>query len=333
MKFWVKIVVALSVVVVIAFGVWAFVFKEKDEVQAYNRTCEIIEYKESLGVTERLVELKGINYIGSDKANVITDSTDIQKDILRVRNIIFSDNAINTYDDGGNITCTFDSYLTIERVTQDIILKLLPFIKNVNNADTQTKTLKKIASTYAKDYKLLKDNLDILIDCQTSIEGNNTEMEVLQNNYAYVRLVYRNCLKDSAELINTMFEIIKCKFGQINYDTEFALMDSFSRSLYISTSVIKDELESYRAHDLHLVVDKIDKYRKDINIFSTEYSEYNFLTNYNYICNNYSSEFDKVLQKQNIEKKEIANGKEPSDINMNVYKNSRLKCILKILGY
>ena len=34
MKFWVKIVVALSVVVVIAFGIWAFVFKEKDEVVA-----------------------------------------------------------------------------------------------------------------------------------------------------------------------------------------------------------------------------------------------------------------------------------------------------------
>ena len=167
----------------------------------------------------------------------------------------------------------------------------------------------------------------------TSITDKSSKQYDLQNNYAYVRLVYRNCLKDSAELINTMFEIIKCKFGQINYDTEFALMDSFSRSLYISTSVIKDELESYRAHDLHLVVDKIDKYRKDINISITEYSEYNFLTNYNYICNNYSSEFDKVLQKQNIEKKEIANGKEPSDINMNVYKNSRLKCILKILGY
>ena len=31
MKFWLKFLIALSVVVVIAFGVWAFFFKEKDE--------------------------------------------------------------------------------------------------------------------------------------------------------------------------------------------------------------------------------------------------------------------------------------------------------------
>ena len=64
MKFWVKIVVALSVVVVIAFGIWAFVFKEKDEVVAYNKVCEIVDYKESLGTKEKLISLRKYNYYG-----------------------------------------------------------------------------------------------------------------------------------------------------------------------------------------------------------------------------------------------------------------------------
>ena len=36
MKFWIKILIAFCIVLVIGFAVWAFFFREKDEVQAYN---------------------------------------------------------------------------------------------------------------------------------------------------------------------------------------------------------------------------------------------------------------------------------------------------------
>ena len=76
---------ALSVVVIVAFGVWAFFFREKDEVLAYNRTCEIVDYKESLGTKEKISDLQDLNYIGKDSGKVITASNDTNKEILNLR--------------------------------------------------------------------------------------------------------------------------------------------------------------------------------------------------------------------------------------------------------
>ena len=70
MKFWVKVVVAVCVILVVAFAVWAFFFREKEEVQAYNKSAEMLDYKESLGLNEKLITLQGLDYYGAKKENV-----------------------------------------------------------------------------------------------------------------------------------------------------------------------------------------------------------------------------------------------------------------------
>ena len=129
MKFWVKIIVAFCVVVVAAFGVWAFFFKEKDEVVAYNKTCELIEYKESVGIKEKLKNLQGLDYFGDDETQKILDSNDNNKEILRLREIMLSNNIIRTYDDGGVVTCYFDSYLVMDKYLDEMLGILVPYIK------------------------------------------------------------------------------------------------------------------------------------------------------------------------------------------------------------
>ena len=153
MKFWLKFLVALSVVVIIAFGVWAFFFREKDEVLAYNRTSEIVNYKESLGTKEKVSTLQGLNYLGNDTSKVISASNDTNKEILSLREIMFSDSIITTYDEGGTITCYFDSYFVMENYLDGITMQLIPYLKDINASDASIKTLKNTISTYTKNLK------------------------------------------------------------------------------------------------------------------------------------------------------------------------------------
>ena len=121
MKFWVKIVVALSVVLVAGFAVWAFFFKENDETIAFNRISELVDYKQSLGLKERLLDLEEYNYISKDKSKVIpTDSTDGKK-IYTLREICLSDEALTTRDANNQITATYGSYMTYENKVDEII--------------------------------------------------------------------------------------------------------------------------------------------------------------------------------------------------------------------
>ena len=74
-KFWVKIIIALMVVLVIGFSVWVFFFREKEDVQAHNRLSELIDYKESLGIEEKMIELRNLNYLNGNKDSIITTSS------------------------------------------------------------------------------------------------------------------------------------------------------------------------------------------------------------------------------------------------------------------
>ena len=68
MKTWIKILVAVCVVVIVSISVWAIFFREKDEVQAYSKTAELIDYKQSLAINDKLNELKITYQVFSDVA-------------------------------------------------------------------------------------------------------------------------------------------------------------------------------------------------------------------------------------------------------------------------
>ena len=331
MKFWVKIIVALCVVGVIAFGIWAFFFKEKDEVMAYNRTCELVEYKEGFGVKEKLKELQKFNYLKDDEANVILSSNDTNKEILSLREIMLSNNIIRTYDDGGVVTCYFDSYIVMDKYLDEMINFLMPYIKNSNGNDNLNKAIKRTANTYRNNLNELSQAIDNLNACQKSIDGNEVEMTVLLGNYKSVRTKYRRCLNNGANLIINMFNIIKSNYGEIKFDTKLALIDSYARSLRVSSSEEKEKEEAFFAHDLHLILDRYIKVNKYQNIFTPEYDEYNFLINYNTLFNNYVSELDKALNKHNLGKTKMADGKDLSDIRQEA--QNSLVFVLNVLGY
>lgn len=331
MKFWLKFLVALSVVVILAFGAWAFFFREKDEVLAYNRTCEIVNYKESLGTKEKVSTLQGLNYLGNDTGKVITASNDTNKEILNLREIMFSDSIITKYDEGGTVTCYFDSYFVMENYLDDITTQLIPYLKNLNASDASIKTLKNTISTYTKNLKELNQALDNLKTCQNGIEGTEIEMATLYGNYNSVRIKYRRCLNNGATLVTNIFDIIKSGVGNLKFDTKLALMDSYARSLIVVTRENEETTESYYAYDLHLILERYQKACKGENIFTTEYDEYNFLINYNKLFNDYLSEFTKALNKQNINKKKMADGQDLSDIKQEA--QAPLIYVLNVLGY
>ena len=108
-------------------------------------------------------------------------------------------------------------------------------------------------------------------------------------------------------------------------------MDSFARSLIVVTRENEETTESYYAYDLHLILERYQKVCKGQNIFTAEYDEYNFLMSYNKLFNNYLSEYTKALNKQNINKKKMADGQDLSDIKQEAQES--LIFVLNVLGY
>ncbi len=330
MKFWIKIVVALSVIVVLGFGVWAFFFKEKNEVVAYNKTSELVDYKESLGLKQKLNDLQSYDYIGDDVSNVIDDSTSTKKDILNIREIMLSPTIIITYDEGGNVTCYFDSYIIIEDYLDNAILYVLPYLKNIKTDNNLLKNLKNNVNEYIDDLKEFDTAIDILNECQKNIEGTEIEFEVLLGNYNSLRIKYKQLLNDGANLLNSILDCIRNNYGFLKFDTNFALIDSFARSLQVSSNV-DEKREPFFSHDLHLVIDKLNKLNNNSLIFNEEFDEYSFLTSYNNLINKFEGEYDKALSKHNLEKKQMADNQNLSDIKQDAQKY--LVVVLNILGY
>ena len=122
MKFWVKIIVAVCVVVAIAFAVWAFWFKEKDEVQAYNRTSEMIDYKQSLGIKNKLSTLASTDYVQGNPEKKIGNDTETKQKIQEYRNLCLGEGVITI--DGG---LSYYSYLTMEEYVDDLLEFYLPY--------------------------------------------------------------------------------------------------------------------------------------------------------------------------------------------------------------
>lgn len=331
MKFWVKIIVAVCVVGVVAFGMWAFFFREKDEVMAYNRTCELIEYKESSGIKEKIEALQDFDYIGKDSTNAIPSNSDTSNEILKIREIALSKNIVRTYDEGGNVTCYFDSYIVMEDNLEDMICILLPYIKNSKGNSSLNKALKSTVNDYIKYLKELDQSIDILNNCQESITGTEVEMTVLLGNYNSFRTKYRRCLNSSAKLISNIFDIIKSNYSEIKFDTALSLIDGYSRSVKISASEGKLKEEEFFSHDAHLILDKYRRVKNGESIFTVEYNEYKYLLNYNELFNKYVSQLDKALNKHNLNKTKMADGDDLSDIKVEAQKS--LTYVLNVFGF
>ena len=142
MKTWIKIIIAVCVVLVISISVWAIFFKEKDEVQAYNRTAELIDYKQSLGMVERLTDLKDMNYLKNDKSKTINSATNAGAEIVEIRRLVLSDGLILGYGEN-----QFHSYLTMEKQLDDIIEYYLPY---TNGNKVKTKSLNSLKDAIKK---------------------------------------------------------------------------------------------------------------------------------------------------------------------------------------
>ena len=332
MRFWIKIVVSLSVVVVIAFGVWAFFFREKEDVVAYNDVCEVINYKESLGLAEKLNSLRDRDYTGDEKTKVYLDSeSEAEKGIINIRESTLSLSDITYYDEGGNLTCIYKSYYVMEELTDECIEYLLPFLKFENLKSRELKDIQKAVSSTISNLKKFDESILLVVDNQVAItECTDIEYEILLGKYKGYNNAYRELLNSSASLVVAMIEGIQASTDNFKIDTDIALMDSFARQLQISTSVNQKE-EPYFAYDVYHIMNKYIEHNKSHSIFTTEYTEYKFLTSYNTLMNNYSDVLSKIFSKSNLEKKKMADGENLSDIVKDA--QNSVTTLLNVLGF
>ena len=304
MKFWVKIIIAVGIVLVIGLGVWAFWFREKDEVQAYNRTAELIDYKQSLGIREKLVELRNTNYVHNESDKLIGNETDIEKSIHNFRDLCLSENIITSTGDNSHY-----SYFVMEKYVDELLEYYLPYTKSDKSKSKPLKALKNDIESYIRSLKDFNETLDEILDYQKRIEGNSTELEILKGYYDNMHGKYRTSLSRASDVLLSMVDYIDvCIYSDnIKLDVTFALNDAFIRSLKSATT-IESILEINYAHDVKLVMDIIEKYNSNETIFNEVYSEYDFVLSYNKLYNDYKSALNYIFSCKNLEKQQMAEG-------------------------
>ncbi len=332
MKFWVKILVALAVVVVLAFGVWAFFFKETDESMAFNRVTELVDYKQSLGLKERLETLESYNYLAKDKTKVIPTDTAEGKNIYKIKNECFSDEDIVLTDSNGNTTAVIASYLTYEEKIDEIIEYLLPHMNGTRVNSKARKTVTSAVNIYISSLKDLSASIDNVFLSQESISGTEIELKVLSNNYTDLKLKYRESLSKAADVVTTAVEYVNVSVynNKFKADTRFALYDCFGIALKYAMSI--ELIQEYDfSNDAKLVLDKIEAFDKKEVIFNDTYSEYSFLESYNKLLTEYHNELKAVLSKTNVIKKNMADNKDITSV-VNDAKES-VMVVLNVLGF
>ena len=326
MKFWIKIVVALGVVLVLGFTVWAFCFREKDEVQAYNRTAELIDYKQSLGVRDKLVELRNTDYMKNNPENKIGNNSSIEKTIWEYRDLCLSEEEIVV---AGNIT--FYSYFVMEDYVDNLMAYYLPYTRSDSSKSKPLKTLKNNIEKYIKSLKNLDESLNSVLEYQKAIEGSETEIEILKGYYESLRNKYRTSLSNATNVVLSLVEYIDISVysDNLKLDTSFALHDACVRSIKVTTT-IESILEPDYAQDVKIILDTIMTHSID-NIFSDTYTEYDFVNSYNKLYNNYKNALDYIFSCKNLEKQQMAEGMALSNV-VEAAQDS-VVIVLNVLGF
>lgn len=333
MKFWVKIVVALSVVIVAVFGVWAFFFKENDQAIAYNRMCELVDYKQSLGLKERLVDLEDYNYIAKDKSNIIPSDTTDGKKIYELRKICLSNENLVSKDDNGEVTAQYASYMTYENKVDEILEYLLPQLNGSRVTSKTRKAVTKAISSYIDSLKELSDALDMVLLYQNEMTGTPTEMTALANNYGELRLKYRASLSQASAIITAAVDYINISVynNEFKADTRFALYDCFGMALHSAMSIELIQEVDF-SNDAYTIYRKVVNYEsKSVDIFDGDYGEYTFLNNYNKLLWSHHGVLESVLGEHYIVKTEMADGKRLSKIVESAQES--IVTVLNVLGF
>lgn len=331
MKFWIRFSVSLAVVLVIGFSVWFFAFREKSEVQAYNRTSELVDYKESLAIKDDLVELNSMNYYGGESANVIDSSTQVGKEIYRLRALTVGGDKIVAEGTSGT-GYTYESYRITDLMVDDILEYLLPYTKASSVKSKSLSKLKKSINSYIDSLKELNSTVDELMAFQNSMEGNDASFDALRGRYRSFSSKYRSSLNNASNLIMSLMDFIDISvYGDnIVLDEHMALFDAFARALAQSTSVDVNQENDY-FNDVYVVMQRIEEVNDGDDIYSERYSEYDFLSSYNELFNNHKDALQYIFSCKNLQKKQMAGGKELSNISKTA--QNYVIAVLNVLGY
>jgi len=326
-KIWIRIIVAVSVILVVGFAIWAFCFREKDEVQAYNRTAELVDYKQSLGINEKLVDLRKINYLANNKDNIIGNETDVEKKIQEYRSLCFGEDVITN---SGEIT--YYSYLIMDQYVNELLEYYLPYTKSNTAKSKPLKALKENIDKYIKSLKELNESLERVIAYQTAIQGNETELEILKEHYINLHKEYRESLNCASTVVISLVNYIDVSVysDDIKIDVTFALNDAFVRSLQVATN-IELILEPEYLHDVKVIKDVISKFEDGQNIFTEQYKEIDFVQSYNTLYNNYTDTLNYIYSCKNLEKQQMAEGVSLSNVIEKV--QTHVVNILNVIGF
>jgi len=240
------------------------------------------------------------------------------------------------YDEGNSFLFEYNSYLTIDNYVNEYLEYMLPYLNNIEGTGSLLRKLKKSKKQYVSALKDTIASLDLVVEGQNKADGSEMSFDALLGKYNSFVGKFRELLSRSADVMSYTLSYYKsAKGSEILTISYVALNDSFTRSLKTMTTVGLDaniylEEVDY-ANDLFYVTSKIDKVKNDENIFDGEFTELNYLNAYNTLLNKNTDVLDKIFGKKYIEKKQMADNQNLSEIPDDMHHN--VVVVLNVLGY
>lgn len=326
MKFWIRILIALGVVIVIAFGIWAFAFRESDEVQAFNKSAELIDYKQSLALDSRLEALSNMNYISGNAESTITGDSDDKNNINRYRTICLSQESV-VVEEG----VEYNSYMTIDNNVDKYLELYLPYLDSSKSKSKPRKQVKNAIDDYRTSLKTLSKELDNVTTYQVNMTDSSAEYSMLNEHYRNFYNAYRKSLNKASDVLLAMVEYIDiCCYGDsIRIDAEFAMGDAYARLLNTTTKAKEIDEIKYLC-DVKILIDTMGRFEDDQNIYIDQ-TEYEFLSSYNRLYNDKKSVLTKIFECDKEKRQQMAEGQSISDIEQSAHTD--VINVLNVLGY
>ena len=209
----------------------------------------------------------------------------------------------------------------------------MPYTISNKSQSGPLKQVKNSIDTYLEKLKAANSKLAELMAFQKKIEGSTVETDVLVQYYENFSSKYRETLSAGGQVVISIMNYIdKCVFGdEMLLDANFALSDAYARALVAAKSCDKNQ-ETRFDGDLLKIINVIDSVAAGDNLY-TEKTQYEFLSAYTNLFNDYAGELNDVYSSVDSEKQKMAAGDEGSLSNILANAREDVTTILVVLGF
>lgn len=321
MKFFVRIIVALFVLIGTVVGVYFIFFARAKDIDIFNNLSHLIIEKQNLDIYGSLENLDS-NY------ETLEEFKDVKKLICNTTPYFISEKKVYSYYVIDNfLDENLKNYFAYTKIATKVIKS------NQQKIDSCIAVYKKNLSNLYNKINQIKI-YQMAYEFETN-ETTRSSMRIeLNNKYEEIADFYKETLISEAKLCLILRDFINVHSfnGDFYFDTNLVLLDSICYSVNELQNYIIGNAFVNKLNEVAQIIDVYKDFSENQNIFlGTDINENTFVAAYEQVYREIPNALIKVFEMSRIQKLEFINGASLPEIEENYLID--LKNILIVLGY